>query len=308
MIGASLRWKYPKPNGSLSKSSKCDLIAMRREWRTLSMAQKHQYLEAVKCLKRWPSSLGLNQSYYDDFPWIHSRIGEYVHDAAPFLAWHRYFVHVYEIALMDACAYDGTIPYWNWELDWEDVTASPIWDAEHGFGSNGQPNKSKEDIVKGYCVSDGPFKEWEILYLDEEYYPHCLSRGFLTGEELEAQSESLVPERIEELLDVPNYNSFNLGLENGPHLAIPRSIRGDFSLLTAPSDPVFFLHHTQLDRLWWRWQSRERTRIAQYEGLAAHHSHESASITDLLKMGGLAPDIPVLRVLDTESEPLCYRY
>lgn len=32
-----------------------------------------------------------------------------------------------------------------------------------------------------------------------------------------------------------DYEAFNLELEDGPHVAIPRSIRGDFSLLTAPS-------------------------------------------------------------------------
>jgi hypothetical protein len=49
----------------------------RREWRTLPMSQKHNYLQAVHCLKTTESRLGLNQSLYDDFPWLHSRCGEY---------------------------------------------------------------------------------------------------------------------------------------------------------------------------------------------------------------------------------------
>ena len=32
-----------------------------------------------------------------------------------------------------------------------------------------------------------------------------------------------------------HYEAINLGLEDGPHIAIPRSIRGGFSLLTASS-------------------------------------------------------------------------
>jgi tyrosinase len=124
-------------------------------------------------------------------------------------------------------------------LDWEDVTKAPVWDGQHGFGSNGNP-KSGESIVKGYCVTDGPFQNFEIPYLDEEYYPHCLSRGFATGEELATQAEMLRPERIERLMGMSDYNSFNLGLEDGPHVAIPRSIRGDFSMLTAPSGKHVF--------------------------------------------------------------------
>jgi tyrosinase len=120
-------------------------------------------------------------------------------------------------------------------LEWENVTASPIWDSDHGFGSNGVPERSDRAVLDGYCVIDGPFQHYEIPYLDEIYRPHCLSRGFLEGDELKAQAEQLHPDKIESLLDVEDYESFNLGLENGPHLAIPRSIRGDFSLLTAPS-------------------------------------------------------------------------
>lgn len=36
------------------------------------------------------------------------------------------------------------------------------------------------------------------------------------------------------LLLSPDYNGLNLGLEHGPHVAIPKSINGDFSLHTAP--------------------------------------------------------------------------
>jgi tyrosinase len=125
--------------------------------------------------------------------------------------------------------------FWDWQLDWQNVTKAPIWDGENGFGTTGDPEQSDRAIVQGYCVVDGPFKDFEIPCLDELHYPHCLSRGFLEGEALRNQSVMLSPDVIEGLLRLEDYNSFNLGLEHGPHLAIPRSIRGDFSLLTAPS-------------------------------------------------------------------------
>jgi tyrosinase len=127
------------------------------------------------------------------------------------------------------------LSYWNWELDWHDVTKAPVWDAKSGFGSDGDPSISQGAIVGGFCVHDGPFRSFEVPYLDEKYYPHCLSRGFLSGDKLHDQAEDLSPRKMEEVLSLDDYNAFNLGLENGPHLAIPRSIRGDFSLLTAPS-------------------------------------------------------------------------
>jgi hypothetical protein len=125
--------------------------------------------------------------------------------------------------------------YWDWQLDWQDVTQAPIWDDKHGFGTTGVADQPERPILKGYCVMDGPFKDFVIPYLDDEVYPHCLSRGFAQGEELKNQSKMVSPDVIENLLSLNSYDAFNLGLEHGPHLAIPRAIRGDFSLLTAPS-------------------------------------------------------------------------
>lgn len=124
--------------------------------------------------------------------------------------------------------------YWDWALDWENITASPIWDQDNGFGGNGNPNVG-DSIVEGHCVTNGPFSHFVIPYLDADYVPHCLSRGFENGRELVGNGSWFKPAALEALLRVDDYEAFNLGLEDGPHVAIPRSIRGDFSLLTAPS-------------------------------------------------------------------------
>ena len=54
----------------------CTNTVMRREWRDLSDVEKSEYIEAVQCLRSSPSKLGLNQTLYDDFPYVHSRNGE----------------------------------------------------------------------------------------------------------------------------------------------------------------------------------------------------------------------------------------
>ena len=54
----------------------CTDPVVRREWRGLSEAERGDYIEAVQCLRSSPSRLGLNQSLYDDFPYVHSRNGE----------------------------------------------------------------------------------------------------------------------------------------------------------------------------------------------------------------------------------------
>ena len=56
----------------------CKNLTVRHEWRSLSKDQKSEYLRAVQCLRTFPSrlGLGLNQTIYDDFPYVYTRVGE----------------------------------------------------------------------------------------------------------------------------------------------------------------------------------------------------------------------------------------
>lgn len=59
------------------QSDYCKNPTLRREWRTLSIPERLDYLTAVQCLGRQPSRLNLNHSLYDDFPWVHSHMGNF---------------------------------------------------------------------------------------------------------------------------------------------------------------------------------------------------------------------------------------
>lgn len=121
---------------AIESSATCKEPTLRREWRSFDRSEKENYIQAVICLKTIPSQLNLNQTLYDDFPWIHKHFGEYcmpihkifavvgscrmltrflesfeAHDAAPFLAWHRYFIHIYEQTLRNQCQYTGHLAY-----------------------------------------------------------------------------------------------------------------------------------------------------------------------------------------------------
>ena len=222
---------HPEP----PKPSTCRGASLRREWRSLSMSEKHQYIDAVNCLRDQPSAIGLNQSLYDDFPYIHSRVGQYSHDSAAFIAWHRYFIHIYERQLREKCSYRGSLTYWDWSLDWEDFSKSPVWSNEHGFGGSGDPDVG-ETLLDGYCVTTGPFAHLSVIFIKHDYHPHCLSRGFVRDkDELAVHRAMYHPLTIDEIVSSDNYSHFNLNLEHGPHDGIPRSVRGDFSMLTAPA-------------------------------------------------------------------------
>lgn len=74
------------------------------------------------------------------------------------------------------------------------------------------------------------------------------------------------------------------------------------------TDPVFFLHHTQLDRMWWQWQQQDpEQRLLQYSRNSLMDNEVNA-LDDVFHFGDFAPDKKVSEVLSTETELLCYRY
>ncbi|PMD16629.1 Di-copper centre-containing protein [Hyaloscypha hepaticicola] len=310
LVVLALFWTQISENSSLSPTKiSCTDPATRREWRSLSRREKKDYIDAVKCLATVPSRLGTNGTIYDDFPWAHTQVSSFTHGSASFFPWHRYFIHAYERALREHCHYEGNLAYWDWTLDWENITRSPVWGPESGFGGDG--NKTGEiTLGHGRCIVDGPFAGQVALFYGTRYDPHCLSRGFGNGDkEGEFSGIGVRPEVVENILKQDSYEKFFLDFENGPHSVIPNGVRGDFFSFTAPYDPVFFLHHTQLDRLWWVWQKTDfKKRVKAYGGRITHHSNEQASLKDILHMGGLVDNLPVMSVMSTESDLLCYKY
>ncbi|VAW54991.1 hypothetical protein MNBD_GAMMA07-2072, partial [hydrothermal vent metagenome] len=52
----------------------------------------------------------------------------------------------------------------------------------------------------------------------------------------------------------PDFESFQAALEN-VHNPVHRAVGGDMMSASSPSDPIFWLHHANIDRIWWEWQN-----------------------------------------------------
>ncbi|KAI9930255.1 hypothetical protein ASPWEDRAFT_100809 [Aspergillus wentii DTO 134E9] len=283
----------------------CKTPSQRQEWRQLNATEKTGYIDAVKCLHSQPSARHPYGQLSDDFPWAYRSNAHFASDAAPFLPWHRYFIHVYETALKESCGYTGHLPYWDWTLDWEDPAKSAIWDPETGFGGDGASNNMKI----GSCVDSGPFSDYQILYSDLAIKPHCLSRGFGRHNESGVfEGKWFSPEVVKQISLEHNFFNFSMALKAGPYNNMSNQVGGDFLSFDAPNDPVSFLHYAQLDRLWWMWQKDHPQNSTEYNGPKNGDSNAMASLLDVLPMYGLSRDTPVSDVIDTQSGLLCYKY
>lgn len=79
---------------------------------------------------------------------------------------------------------------------------------------------------------------------------------------------------------------------------------------TSPNEPLFFLHHANVDRAWAKWQGRNETRLSDYTGMRVTPSETvDAKITDKMPVLYLADKEPIVKdYMDTQAGPLCYTY
>jgi tyrosinase len=322
-------------NGLPSKTSEtrqasCNSLRLRKSWNAGSTAEKKAYIDAAVCLTKKPSQLGLdNASRHEDFTWVHNKLANQIHGVAAFLPWHRYIIHVYENALIKECGYTGTAFYWDFVADSASPILASIWDPITGFGGNGS---SPDDSPLSFCVREGPFADLKLQFLGNETAPHCLQRQFARGYPYEDEQELLggnySPKYVNPIMALPDFLNFHARLEGGPHGGVHIGIGGDMGPVTAPNgasfsdfqyriidlltalDPIFYLVHAQVDRLWWIWQQESSSRLSEYDGNVwpEDNTGTTATLDDILLMEGLAEDKKVREMMDTGSPELCYRY
>ncbi|ELU41097.1 Tyrosinase domain-containing protein [Rhizoctonia solani AG-1 IA] len=267
-------------SGNTKDASPCTNPVIRKEWRTLSQDQRDQFHKAVKCLQDKPSALNVEESrnLYDDFTYVHYTINE---------------------TTMADCGYSDPMPYWDWTRDStpETFRNSEIFDNEKGFGDDGT---GKTNWTDGLCVEDGPYAGLHVNVPE----PHCLTRQFNISEQLMTNwTKSLV----DEIMEYPDYLSFWNNTERHPHDNIHRIVGGDLKRQYSSNDPLFFLHHAQVDRLWTLWQGRNETRLHDYAGNTVQNmTANTASLGDEMFTLGFAPERDVQSLMDTMASGLCY--
>ncbi|KAI8912405.1 hypothetical protein EDD86DRAFT_110649 [Gorgonomyces haynaldii] len=267
----------------------CDNPAIRPAWRTLPEPKKQQYMRAIQKLKQRapaPDLSNMAQINYDQFVQIHWDNVKVAHNISEFLPWHRYFILGYEKALQSI---DPTIllPFWDWTLDSQHPTSSDVLQPQY-FGGNGKG--------ASHCVMDGVAAGWQTSYPTTRAQPSCLRRCF-------EMTTFWAPENVAALMaQSRNYDDFRERLEDGPHGNIHAGVGGqancgDMGTMYSTNDPLFFLHHANVDRIWWQWQSSCPTNRLRYDGGIASPNTR------------LVPwNIPVSQVMETTSGPFCYNY
>lgn len=183
-----------------------------------------------------------------------------------------------------------TIPYWDWSHDWAAPLNSPIFSSARGLDVNVGPG--------GDCRY-------------RRFFPrrHCLVRNydplnftaFYPSETIDALVRS-----------ARNYDEIRQRIEWVPHGIVHSAVggdNGDMTFMHSVNDPIFWLHHANVDRLWWEWQKSglKRSRrnallnpLFDYRGQT--NDGQQVTISDMLNPFGLTVNDTFL------IETFCYAY
>jgi tyrosinase len=218
------------------------------------------------------------------------------HDGPVFLPWHREFLRRFEKDLQIAAEDSTLgLSYWKWE-DEEDPNSSRLWDEQLMGGNGNRnydhpsiPVRLSEGV--GFAVTTGEFKydpddplTYKILIFDQNGKPYLdenedpirmpLVRWFFINGYF-PKKEMVEVYKID-IYDSTDWNrhmndenpSFRNTLEGWKGLSnwepldayLHNNIhvweRGSMRRGESPSDPVFFLNHSNVDRIWAKWQSK----------------------------------------------------
>jgi Common central domain of tyrosinase/Polyphenol oxidase middle domain len=167
------------------------------------------------------------------------------HQSWFFLPWHRLYIFWFEQIVRSIVAEQGgpadwALPYWDWQANRALPPAfrEEILPAGAGGGRNplfiGDRVRVNDGSRMVPAIVDWAGAEATSTFIGGPASPF----GFGGG-----------------VIDMPSH--FGAGstgeLERQPHNNVHRTIAGTMGTAASPLDPIFWLHHAEVDRLWGRW-------------------------------------------------------
>jgi hypothetical protein len=212
------------------------------------------------------------------------------------------------------------IPYYDWERDAESEWEGDVWH-EDTFGRWGATTSidGKNCVDEGIAsVHDTPFQWSQGIDNGPE---GCLERSFTSGFSYEGEAQILAM--------IANYdqyantaengsNGFRPEYEQGPHMLFHGIVGGHMETDWSAADPIFWVHHSNIDRHWTMWQdywdhddcnTLEYMDPWHYEGdldTQLHFSGSGVSWNFEIEQGDGSWDYPTVRDVMSNLGPRMY--
>ena len=251
--------------------SRCPRVSERRLWDDLSCEEQNAFLRNIRRLKR--------NGTYDTFVRVHIENERAVHGTPEFLPWHRWFIYQFELALRsvaDPPYRCMSLPYWDWELDSGNEGASSVFALEtfssfEGTNENGRCQfQINHGRGTGSCLRRT--LNFDFPFWGEARVAALIRRYSQYGDDFSS--------------DRTRNNGFRAALEGGPHAATHNFIGGSMIDESAPNDPLFWIHHANVDRLWSLFQDYHGHTTTPFRSYNVPTHYEGVNLDFPMPFGG----------------------
>jgi hypothetical protein len=224
-----------------------DLALPRPNWYNMTNGDRLKFVNTFKKLNSGP-----RPTVFDEIAGKHPKYFNSMHYTPSFFAWHRiYCVELeQELKKIDPSV---SLPYWDWTVHYNDMDQDPIWE---WFGKNGNPQQ-------GNCVTEGQFVDFESIYygdVNQNPSPHCSARSTNISKTFTGRKEDI--ER--DVIDIDNHELFWKNMESGSHSRVHVGLGGDFKKWASANDPIFWVHHAFVDKIWYDRQQKHKNWANSY--------------------------------------------
>ena len=258
-------------------------MRVRKNVKRLTAQEKRRFVEAILVLKTQDSVLHPgSQSRYDDFVEVHlnamwdfstnsMRSLSWGHVDSVFLPWHRELLFQFE-QLLQSIDPTVTIPYWDWTR--EQSSSDSGFPFKHDFiGVDG--DDADGDRVKREPGAPSPYpyafdpEAWSLTITVNDpgdsltYFQRQFGEFDVQGTVNDAPNLPLndttvtgTSTNFRAAIDAANSYTTLRARSEDLHNLVHRWTGGNMLRMTSPNDPVFFMHHAQIDRMWSIWQRK----------------------------------------------------
>jgi len=243
---------------------------IRNSYSSLSYAQRSQYIQMVYSMKNYTDAWTKGQSaktpLYNTFVQMHLNSRNAVwHYTSIFPYAHKAFLYTYESALMycgvkfnllsaaDCCSWG--LPYWPWETSYDYnttdnvipvLTASVFSDPD--LNGDGTPDPTTGYVDCGYWNRP----DWQL------YSSVCSKQGGYCDKHLKRAMDykylNLDPSQIvSKISSCTKFSDMLLWLHGTCHNNIHIFLSYSMQTQGSPDEPMFFMHHGNIDRIYHYW-------------------------------------------------------
>lgn len=171
------------------------------------------------------------------------------HGTLNFLTWHRPYILDIELKLRDQIrkladadtADEWRLPYWDWAAANAQGLPQAFTDATYDDNGTSKPNPL---LAMPYDLPYNPGVS------DAVPWPTTTFRNPRSVSNLQS-----LRAMVESALEEPDFSYFSRAIER-PHNSLHGWVLGYMATYRSSFDPIFWLHHCNVDRQFWLWQER----------------------------------------------------